>query len=501
MAFVSLLLSFIGKKVGAIIQAIFGWSVTALFGRLPQKKQLAVTVGLVLSIAWPLFVAGLFFPAVAGWALAILPLASWFGPLAMRITWGALAVLAPPIVGLLVHWAAPTTRGSALRSAVAGYPLALGFFASFIVTAVTVPIVKLASIARGWADEHVYVQPRPGAYRRVVKELAEACARGGALPEVGAPPPRMTLATNVLRVLAKGAVSPIVAEEILTVRSEGLELVLYPSDLLIRGEPARVARVRAMMTRTELDAEAYLVASARGQQIQDELGRLIDVIRAHEASGFEVGAMATRRLAEVWREMNDAELPYDEWVLLESIARRVERRLVVEHTGASMPLEELEDGIEKVAAKANALPGAERARPQEEMTMNENELTPERLALEEASTADLVREALDEAKELVRIEIEIAKSEVEKEIAQAKKAAIGFGVALAASVLVLCLLAVALVLALGGTALAALAVAGGILVVGGAAGFAGYTLLPKRPLERTRHRLRSDVTQLKEHIA
>lgn len=126
---------------------------------------------------------------------------------------------------------------------------------------------------------------------------------------------------------------------------------------------------------------------------------------------------------------------------------------------------------------------------------------PERLALEEASTADLVREALDEAKELVRIEIEIAKNEVEKEIAQAKKAAVGFGVALGAGVLVLCLLAVALVFAVGGTAVAALIVAACLLVLGGAAAFAGYSILPKKPLETTRHRLRSDVTQLKEHIA
>lgn len=128
-------------------------------------------------------------------------------------------------------------------------------------------------------------------------------------------------------------------------------------------------------------------------------------------------------------------------------------------------------------------------------------LPPEHLAIEEASTADLVREALDEAKELVRIEIEIAKSEVEKELAQAKKAAVGFGVALGAGVLVLCLLAVALVLALGGTPLAALAVAGVLFVVSGGAGLFGYARLPKKPLELTRHRLKSDVAQLKEHIA
>lgn len=502
MAVISLLLSFIGRKIGSIIQAIFGWSVTALFGKLPAKKQLAVTVALVLSIAWPLFVIGLFFPAVAGWALAFLPLESWLGPLPLRITWMVLAVIAPPIVGLLVRWASPSPKGTAFRSALTGYPLAVGFFVSFFVTAVTVPVVKIVTFFRRQTDTHVYVQPRAGQYHDVVRELAEACARAGLVPEIEPPPRSMMVATTVLRVLAKGAVSPIVAEELLSVKAEGLQMIVYPSDLLIRGEPKSVARVRAMMTRTDLDADAYLVGSEEGQRVQDELGRLLDVIRRHEREGMKVGAMAQQRLTEVWKGMNEMELPFEEWVMLESIARRVERRLAVEHgDGEVMPLDEVEDGIAKIAAKANGEQVQESIQHKEITTMSNVHPPPERLALEEASTADLVREALDEAKELVRLEIEIAKNEVEKEIAQAKKAAVGFGVALAAGVLVLCLLAVALVLALGGTPLAALGVAGGLLVVGAIAAFAGYSVLPKKPLEVTRHRLKSDVTQLKEHIA
>ncbi|HVH41678.1 MAG TPA: phage holin family protein [Labilithrix sp.] len=503
MAFISLLLSFIGRKIGDIVQAIFGWSVTALFGRLPQKKQLAVTVALVLSIAWPVFVIGLLFPAVAGWAIAILPLESWFGPLPLRIAWAVLAVVAPPIVGLLVHWAAPSPRGSALRSAVAGYPLAAGLLVSFLITAVSVPILKVVSLARGWSDTHVYVQARVGSYQRVVRELAEACARAGVIPEITVPPKTMTLATNALRVLAKAAVSPIVAEELVAIRAEGVELVLYPSDLLLRGKPTTVARVRAMMARTDIDADAYLVGTERAQQLQNELGRLRNVMREHEAAGRDVGAMATRRLVEIWREMTEADLPFEEWVMLESIARRLERRLVSQRMEQSMPLDDVDDGIAKVAAKVNAELGTRGGTEtqKEKITMSNIQPTPERLPLEEASTADLVREALDEAKELVRVEVEIAKSEVESEIARAKRAAIGLGVALAAAVLVLCMLAVALVLALGGTAVVALAVAGGLLVIGGVAGAVGYSLLPKKPLERTRHRLKSEVTHLKEHIA
>ena len=133
--------------------------------------------------------------------------------------------------------------------------------------------------------------------------------------------------------------------------------------------------------------------------------------------------------------------------------------------------------------------------------MSMNQPPPERLPLEEASTADLVREALDEAKELVRLEVEIAKDEVKQEVAQAKKAAIGFGVALALALVVLSLLAVAIVLAVGGTAVSALIVASVFLVLGGAAGYLGYTMLPKKPLDKTVTRVKRDVNQLKEHIA
>ncbi len=121
--------------------------------------------------------------------------------------------------------------------------------------------------------------------------------------------------------------------------------------------------------------------------------------------------------------------------------------------------------------------------------------------LEEESTADLVRQAIDEGRELVRLEIALAKEEVKEELKQVQHAAIGMAIALASSVLVLCLLAVALVLALGGTAIVALLVALGFLVVGGLAALLGYGTLPKMPLERTRGRLEKDVNQLKEHIA
>ena len=75
------------------------------------------------------------------------------------------------------------------------------------------------------------------------------------LPEITEVPTSRALPTKILKLFARGMVSPIVAEEVKRVRADGLELYLYPSDLLLRGAPEKVALVRAMMTRTELDAD------------------------------------------------------------------------------------------------------------------------------------------------------------------------------------------------------------------------------------------------------
>jgi hypothetical protein len=119
---------------------------------------------------------------------------------------------------------------------------------------------------------------------------------------------------------------------------------------------------------------------------------------------------------------------------------------------------------------------------------------------EQTSTAALLKEAFDGTKELVRIEIELARADVKDETRRSKRAAIAFAFALAATLVGICLLSVALVLALGAAAHVALLVAAGFFLAGLGAALAGYTLLPKAPLGRTRDRLQLDANQFKEHL-
>lgn len=511
MAILSALFSFLGKKAGDILQAIFGWSVTALFGRLSRKAELAITVALIVSIAWPIFVVGVFVPKVPGLLLAFVPIDKWIGAEALRWTWIAIAVAAPLLVGAIVRIAAPGGRGSMGRALLQGYPLAVGFFASFMITFFTVPAVKIASVFRGWSDEHVFVQPKPGEYTRVLRELAEACARAGVIPDVTDAPGVMQLATNVLRRLARGALKVVVADDIKRLRTPDLELYLYPADLLIRGKPELAARVRAMMSRTSIANHAYLVESPGGQALQEQSTRLGEIIERHHRDHEPLGGLAAKRLSEIWHDLSNTQLPYSDFVTLEAIVRRLERSLVHETFGA-MPLDRDDDALESLIGEANAI-----AKPEGGLSsskhLSDSDSNSERIGsmatiradsngdMDEVSSVELVRTAIDETKALLLDEIALAKQEAKKDLMDAKRASIGFAIAVVSGVLTLCLLAIALLLLLGATPLVALAIAGGFLAIAGVSAYVGYAKLPKNPLERTRKRLEEDLAHLKEHIA
>jgi hypothetical protein len=59
----SALLSLIGRQLSTIVQAIFGWYIPALFGKLPSQKQTALSVAIGPSVAWPLLALGCFVPS------------------------------------------------------------------------------------------------------------------------------------------------------------------------------------------------------------------------------------------------------------------------------------------------------------------------------------------------------------------------------------------------------------------------------------------------------
>lgn len=118
----------------------------------------------------------------------------------------------------------------------------------------------------------------------------------------------------------------------------------------------------------------------------------------------------------------------------------------------------------------------------------------------ESSTTDLVKEAIAEAKELMQVEIALARDEIGQEIARAKASGVALGAAAAAGLLGAALVLVAIALAIAPRPLPALLIGLALLVVALVMGLVGYGRVPKRPMERTRGRLESDVRLLRERV-
>lgn len=118
------------------------------------------------------------------------------------------------------------------------------------------------------------------------------------------------------------------------------------------------------------------------------------------------------------------------------------------------------------------------------------------------STPELVRHALDEAKLLARAEVLHAKAELRDELRQAKQAGgfIGAAVALALGAISVLLVALAISLPLT-TVGGLLVVAAAALLLAGACGWYGYRKLPKKPLVRTKERLKDDWTFAREQMS
>jgi Flp pilus assembly protein TadB len=121
-------------------------------------------------------------------------------------------------------------------------------------------------------------------------------------------------------------------------------------------------------------------------------------------------------------------------------------------------------------------------------------------SLDAVPTTELMRQVLEETRELVRLEARLARDELSADLVQLKSAAILAAAAGVLALLALAGLVMSLVLALGGDALVALLVAVGLLLVASVAAGMAYQRVPKPPLARTRERLKSDVAQLERHI-
>jgi uncharacterized membrane protein YqjE len=116
-----------------------------------------------------------------------------------------------------------------------------------------------------------------------------------------------------------------------------------------------------------------------------------------------------------------------------------------------------------------------------------------------SGSVELVRRATTDARDLIRLEIALAKNEITQELAAVRSSAILGAVAIILGLTGFASLAVALGIALG--PLGALAMGLLLLASGAISGFVAYRWFPTKVMPATRLRLKDDETLLREHLS
>jgi hypothetical protein len=117
----------------------------------------------------------------------------------------------------------------------------------------------------------------------------------------------------------------------------------------------------------------------------------------------------------------------------------------------------------------------------------------------EIPTTELLKDAIEQAKELTKLEIALAKDEMIREVTGLKNGAILLGVAAGLGSVGLTLVIVAGALLLG-SLYVALGIGVAIVVAAAICGATGWGRLPKKPMGLTAERMKADVRDLKERM-
>jgi hypothetical protein len=93
MAIVQVLFAIFSRTAGRVLNTAFAWATIALFGRVPPRQQICLSVMAFGSMAWLISVIGVAFPSMATFLLALVTIPSWVRPGWIRLAMDDLQIL------------------------------------------------------------------------------------------------------------------------------------------------------------------------------------------------------------------------------------------------------------------------------------------------------------------------------------------------------------------------------------------------------------------------
>lgn len=329
MAILAALLAFGSKFASKVLTTALGWATTLLFGRVPASRQILLLGVAFGSVIWMVLVAGVVSPDVGAFVLVLLPRQEFVPQEVIRLIMLAGALIVPGIIGALTYRLGDRD-GSSIRelagATVRGYPLTVLLAVLLVFLALLSIWRKGWSLARRWTDAHVPLVVEPGAYEEVAADLHRAVLAADLEVTPGAAPATMSRPARWLARVGGRESGSLVPERMLQLKGPGLDILIYPMDLLISGKPELVARARAAMASRLTTSSAHLTVSAEAQAVEDRLTALgtADGPAGHPPV-YDPAAAA--EFGEIDQELATILIPYEEWEVLYRQRLQVERNL------------------------------------------------------------------------------------------------------------------------------------------------------------------------------
>ncbi len=329
-AFLAALFAIGSRFAGKIVTTALGWASTLLFGRVPASRQmlmLGVTFG---SVIWVVLLAGVLFPDIGTFLLVFVPDQQLVPESVIRLLMLIGAAIVPAVVGVLTLLLQPDRPRTPRRVAGAiarGYPLTALLAVLLVFLAALAIVRKGRSLVRRWDDAHVALVVEPGHYDEVADDLARALAAVDIEVTPSLAPAAMSKPARWVAAIAGEGAASLVPPQMIQLQGDGLDILIYPMDVLINGQPELVVRARAAMASRLTTSAAHLTVTAEAQELEDRIAALAqpaserpDVPRAFDEAVAAEFVAIDDRLATV-------KIPFDEWEVLYRERLQVERDL------------------------------------------------------------------------------------------------------------------------------------------------------------------------------
>ncbi len=508
-AILQALLALLTKSAGKILNAIFGWSVRALFGRTTSAEQTFLSGLVGAAVAWPLLLAGLAAPRIAALVLALVPIPRWIPSWSIRLVWLSLALIVPLAMGIAVTARGPKALASEPipKRLARGFPVTVGLAAAFLIMFVSVPIMRFAALVRRQTSADVPLVTEGDVYQRVAVSIVASLNQHGLSLQPAAPGWWVSAPMRLLAWFGGSAFRKFVPERLENYESPELTVSFYASGVLLRGLARQVTWAHGLVAEAATGTDGLQTLHPAPQDLEKQIKQVWKTFAADPGAHVRASRLLDR-IGEMSVALGKLDADFDEWQVLYRQLLQLDRALNGQrqllHSMTSEKGEVVMSEREVNRHVAEAATAAPKAAHDAVLPTPSIAAAHETTDLENASTVALMGDFATQAVALAKKEIELAKVELREDLGKEVAAMGRLAVAGLAGFLTVNLLLVTGVLALARTMPvwgAGLLASGVTLLLAVIMGMSGWRRITRAPLERTRKTLREDAQWAKERLA